>query len=62
MYRSPSQNNDNFDDFLNIFDNPLNKAGKSSPLFTVILGIHCKTITHQRLDQLSETIDKTQKS
>ena len=37
MYRSPSENNDDFIDFLNTFDNPLKVVGKSSPLFAVIL-------------------------
>lgn len=38
MHRSPSQNNDKFDNFLNNFDNFLNKISKSSSLCTVILG------------------------
>ena len=37
MYRSPSQSNNEFDNFLKNFDNLLNKVAKSSPIFTVIL-------------------------
>lgn len=38
MYKSPSQNNDEVDDFLNSLENLLNNIAKSSPSFTVILG------------------------
>ena len=37
MYRSPSQNNTAFDDFLTSFHNLLNIVDSSSSLFTVIL-------------------------
>ena len=35
MYRSQSQNNDEFDEFLNSFENLLSNIAKSSPLLTV---------------------------
>ena len=38
MYRSLSQSNTDFDDFLNSFDSLLNIVDKSSSLLTVILG------------------------
>ena len=37
LYRSPSQNNEEFDEFKS-FENILNNIAKSSSLFTVILG------------------------
>lgn len=63
MYRSPSQNNDTFDNFLNNFDNFLNKISKSSSLCTTILGefntgsfswwINDKTTTEGKHSQVS---------
>ena len=54
MYRSPSQNNDQFEKFLSSFEDLINKITLSNPLFYLILGdINARSPTWWDGDKIS---------